>query len=62
MKQYKWNVVKDNIPNFEALLRKEVYWFTSRLKVSTNVIMSCIENCWLLKYVIRKWWHIDKLY
>ena len=50
--------VDNNIPNFEALLRKEVFSFTSRLNVSTN----SIENCWLIKYVIWKPWHIDKLF
>ena len=35
--------VKNNIPNFEALLRNEVYSFTSRFKVSDNVIINCIE-------------------
>ena len=44
--------VDNNIPNFEALLRKEVFSFTSRLSVSTNSIIRAIENCWLIKYVI----------
>ena len=29
-------LVNNNIPNFEALLRKELFSFTSRLSVSTN--------------------------
>ena len=44
--------VDNSIPNFEALLRKEVFSFTSRLNVSTNSIVRAIENCWLIKYVI----------
>ena len=44
--------VKNNIPNFESLLRKETFSFTSRLKCSSNAIISTIESCWILKYVI----------
>ena len=56
--------VDNNIPNFEALLRKELasVFFTSQLNVSTNSIIRAIENCWLIKYVIYKPWHIDKLF
>ena len=53
--------VDNNIPNFEALLRKELFSFTSRLSVSTNSIIRAIENCWLIKYVIWKPCQIDKL-
>ena len=53
--------VDSNILNFEALLRKELFSFTSRLAVSTNSIIRAIENCWLKKYVIWKPCHIDKL-
>ena len=53
--------VDNNIPNFEALLRKELFSFTSRLSVATNSIIRAIENCWLIKYVIWKPCHIDKL-
>ena len=51
--------VDNNIPNFEALLQKEIFSFTSRLSISTNSII--IENCRLIEYVIWKPWHIDKL-
>ena len=44
--------VKNNIPNFESLLRKETFSFTSRLKCSSNAIISTIESCWILKYLI----------
>ena len=54
--------VKNNIPNFESLLRKETFSFTSRLKCSSNAIISTIESCWILKYVIWKPWHIDRLF
>ena len=37
--------VKNNIPNFESLLRKETFSFTSRLKCSSNAIISTIESC-----------------
>ena len=40
--------VKNNIPNFESLLRKETFSFTSRLKCSSNAIISTIESCWIL--------------
>ena len=53
--------VDNNIPNFEALLQKEMFSFTSRLSVSTNSITRAIKNCWFIKYVIWKPWHIDKL-
>ena len=40
---------------FQQLLnichRKEMFFFTSRLNVSTNSIIRAIENCWLIKYV-----------
>ena len=54
--------VKNNIPNFESLLRKESFSFTSRLKCSSNAIISTIESCWILKYVIWKPWHIERLF
>ena len=54
--------VKNNIPNFESLLRKETVSFTSRLKCSSNSIISTIESCWIFKYVIWKPWHIDRLF
>ena len=54
--------VQNNIPNFESLLRKETFSFTSILKCSSNAIISTIESCWILKYVIWKPWHIDRLF
>ena len=52
--------VDNSIPNFESLILKEMFSFTSRLSISTNSIIREIENCWLIKYVIWKPWHIDK--
>ena len=44
--------VNSNIPTFECLIRRDIFSFTSRLKVSTNLLINAIENCWLLKHVI----------
>ena len=54
--------VNNNIPTFECLIRGDVFSFTSRLKVSTNKLINTIENCWLLKYVIWKPLHVDRLF
>ena len=37
--------VKNNIPNFELLLRKETFSCISRLKCSSNAIISTVESC-----------------
>ena len=44
-------VCKQNniIPTFECLISRDNFCFTFRLKVSTNKLISTIENCWLLK-------------
>ena len=54
--------VNNNIPTFECLIRRDIFSFTSRLKVSTNKLINTIENCWLLKYVIWKPLHVDRLF
>ena len=56
--------VENNIPNFECLIRKDIYSasLTARLKTSSNTLISAIENCWLLKCVIWKLVLIDKLF
>ena len=41
--------VKNNIPNFESFLQKETFSFTSRLKCTSNAIISTIESCWILE-------------
>ena len=54
--------VNNNIPTSECLLRRYIFSFISRLKVSTNKLINTIENCWLLKYVIWKLLHVDRLF
>ena len=53
--------VNNNIPTFECLIRRDIFTYTSRLKVSTNLLITTIENCWLLKHVIWKPLHVDRL-
>ena len=54
--------VNNNIPSFECLIRRDIYSFTSRLNVSTNKLINTIENSWLLKDVIWKPLHVDRLF
>ena len=54
--------VNNYIPTFECLIRRDIFSFTSRLKVSTNKLINTIENCWLLKLVIWKPLHVDRLF
>ena len=49
--------VLNNIFNFEALMRKSVFAFTTRLTNSENAIICTIQSSW----VIWKVW-TDKLY
>ena len=37
--------VNNNIPTFECLICRDIFSFTSRLKVSTNKLISTIKNC-----------------
>ena len=47
--------VENNIANFECLIRRDIYYFTStELKTSSNTLISEIHNCWLLKCVTGK--------
>ena len=39
--------VENNIPNFECLIRRDIYSFTSRLKTSSNMLISALEFCCL---------------
>ena len=41
--------VNNIIAMFECLIRRDIFTFTSRLKLSTNLLINTIENCWLLK-------------
>ena len=54
--------VQNNIPNFECLIRRDIYSFTSRLKASNNLLINAIENCWLLKFIIWKPVLVDRLF
>ena len=54
--------VKNDILNFELLLRKHAFSVTSGLKCSSSAIISSIESCWILKYVSWKPCHIDRLF
>ena len=54
--------VENNIPNFECLIRRDIYSITTWLKTSSNTLINAIENCWLLKCVIWKPVLIDKLF
>ena len=54
--------MENNIANFECVIRRDIYSFTTRLKTSSNTLISAIENCWLLKFVIWKPELIDKLF
>ena len=33
------------IPNIKCLIRRDIYSFTTRLKTSSNMVISDIENC-----------------
>ena len=54
--------VQHNIPNFECLIRRDIYSFTSRLKASNNLLINANENCWLLKFIIWKPVLVDRLF
>ena len=41
-----------HISTFECLIRRDIFSFISRLKLSINLLISTKENCWLLKDVI----------
>ena len=54
--------VQDNVPNFERLFRRDIYSFTSRLKISINMLINAIKNCWLLKFIIWKPKLVNRLF
>ena len=41
--------VTNNILNFEALVRKSIFAFTSRLSISNNVIIGTIKKSWIIR-------------
>ena len=45
--------VSNDIPNFEAFLRKSIYLFTTRLSSSSNKM---IEQSWIMKSLVWKTW------
>ena len=57
--------VSNDIPNFEAFLRKSIYSFTTRLSSSSNKLICAIEQSWIIKSVIWKTWeenvHLSQL-
>ena len=53
--------VSNDIPNFEAFLRKSIYSFTTRLSSSSNKLICAIEQSWTMKSVIWKTWE-EKMY
>ena len=46
--------VSNDIPNFEAFLRKSIYLFATRLSSSSNKLICVIEQSWIMKSVIWK--------
>ena len=46
----------NHIDSFEILVRKRVVGFTKRLKVSENLIISCIDNSWKMQFEIWNPW------
>ena len=53
--------VLNNISNFEALVRKSIFAFTTRLSNSKNAIICTIQRSWVIRDLIWKVW-TDKLY
>ena len=53
--------VSNGIPNLEALIRKSIFSFNSRLQTSCNSLICTIEQSWIVRNVIWKIWD-DKLY
>ena len=47
--------VSNDIPNFEAFLRKSIYSFTIGLS-SSNKLIYAIEQSWIIKNFIWKTW------
>ena len=53
--------VLNNISNFEALMRKSIFAFTTRLSNSKKAIICTIQRSWVIRDLIWKVW-TDKLY
>ena len=48
--------VSNGIPNFEALIRKSIFSFNSKLQTSCNRLICTIEQSWIMRNVIWKTW------
>ena len=46
--------VTNNILNFEALMRKSIFVFTSRLSISNNAIICTIQKSWIIREKVWK--------
>ena len=46
--------MKNNIPNFKCVIRWDISSLTTRLETTSNMLISAIEKCWLIKFVIWK--------
>ena len=46
--------VLNNISNFEALMRKSIFAFTTRLSNSKNAIICTIQRSWVIRDLIWK--------
>ena len=44
--------VLNNISNFEALMRKSIFAFTTRLTISINAIICAIQRSWVIRDII----------
>ena len=53
--------VSNDIPNFEAFLRKSIYSFTTRLSSSSHKLIGVIEQSWIVKSLVSKTWE-KKMY
>ena len=42
----------NNICNFEAMLRKNIYRFIQRLQDNDNLLIQCICKSWVMKFSI----------
>ena len=53
--------VLNNISNFETLMRKSIFAFTTCWAISKNAIICTIQRSWVIRDLIWKVW-TDKLY
>ena len=53
--------VLNNISNFEALMRKSIFAFTTRWTNSKNAIICTIQRSWVIRNLIWKVWTDNRL-